>query len=190
MLFKTSKSLCIALAVVSLSGASAAFAAGSHSGGHGTGGVSPIGTPGSAAEVDRTIEIIMGDNYFEPEKLSIRSGETIRFVVKNNGEFLHEFNIGTASMHADHQAEMMTMMEQGVLTPTGLDHSKMKMGHGSGGMDHDDPNSILLEPGQSAELLWQFSSATDLEFACNVPGHYESGMMGDIEFEHSPASGS
>jgi uncharacterized cupredoxin-like copper-binding protein len=161
-------------------GAGTALAAGSHAGGHGD--TSALGRPGTAAEADRTIEIVMGDNYFEPEKLTVRAGETVRFVIRNEGEFLHEFNLGTAAMHAAHQAEMMTMMEHGMLTPTGIDHDKMKMDHGAGGKAHDDPNSVLIEPGKTAELVWTFTATAALEFACNVPGHYDAGMMGEIGF--------
>ena len=176
---KLSRSFLVALTVSALVGSGSALAAGSPAGGHGQG--HDIGQPAPATEADRTIEILMGDNYYEPERLSIRAGETVRFVVKNAGEFLHEFSIGTAAMHAGHQKEMQTMMEHGMLTPTGIDHDKMKMDHGSGHMTHDDPNSVLVEPGQTAELVWRFSTATDLEFACNLPGHYESGMMGEID---------
>ena len=49
-------------------------------------------------------------------------------------------------------------------------------------MKHDDPNSVLVEPGKTAELVWKFTQPTELEFACNIPGHYESGMAGPINF--------
>ena len=178
-LFRT---LCAVPVVALLAGAGIAFAAGSHAGGHGHGDASAFGQPGTAAEADRTIEVVMVDNYFEPERLAVRAGETVRFVIRNDGEFLHEFNLGTAAMHAAHQQEMATMMEHGMLTPTGLDHDRMQMDHGAGTMDHNDPNSVLVEPGKTAELVWTFTAATDLEFACNVPGHYEAGMVGEIEF--------
>ncbi|MNI87465.1 hypothetical protein D3C73_1446650 [compost metagenome] len=60
------------------------------------------------------------------------------------------------------------------------------MGHGSGGMkmvgmEHNDPNSVLIEPGTTKELIWIFAKSTSLEFACNVPGHYQSGMVGQFE---------
>jgi len=184
-----------------------AIAAGAHSGGHDTkkdddaekghgakmghgtekggGHAMAIGEPGDAAKVDRTIAITMSDNFFEPEKLAVKEGETIRFVITNKGEFLHEFNIGTATMHAAHQSEMAKMMESGMLTPTGIDHSKMMMGSGGGKMmmQHNDPNSVLVEPGKKAEVIWRFSKVAKLEFACNVPGHYESGMMGAIQIK-------
>jgi uncharacterized cupredoxin-like copper-binding protein len=181
-----------------------AVAAGSHSGGHGDkkghgekmghgaekghghGSAMAIGEPGDAAKVGRTIPIIMNDNYYEPEEIKVKEGETIRFVVINNGEFLHEFNIGTAAMHATHQKEMAMMAEHGMITATSVDHAKMKMDHGDGKamMAHDDPNSVLLEPGKKSEVIWKFTKVMDLEFACNVPGHYDAGMMGPIHIGH------
>jgi uncharacterized cupredoxin-like copper-binding protein len=189
-----SQSLFAAVATAALFAAGPALAAGSHSGGHagdqtgsghGHSATLAFGEPGEASEASRTIEIVMGDNYFEPENLKIRAGETIRFVVKNEGEFLHEFNLGTAAMHAEHQEEMMAMMESGMMTATGMNHDMANMDHSSMDMSghvHDDPNSILVEPGKTQELVWKFAATTDLEFACNVPGHYDSGMMGEIEF--------
>ncbi|MBL4906440.1 MAG: cupredoxin domain-containing protein [Sneathiella sp.] len=152
-----------------------------HSGGHSA--MKSIGEPGKASEVTRTIEIVMNDSYFEPEVINVKKGETIRFVVKNQGEFVHEFNLGTAAMHADHQQEMMAMMEHGALEADKINHDMMKMDMGNGKtMEHNDPNSVLLEPAKNAEVIWKFSSVEKLEFACNVPGHYESGMMGEVHF--------
>ncbi len=156
---------------------SGAFAAGNHAGGHGT----SIGEPGKASEAARIIEIVMTDNYYTPERISIKKGETIRFVVKNDGEFVHEFNIGTAKMHVKHQEEMTMMFEHGVLEIDKIHRDKMKMKMPNGHtMEHDDPNSVLLEPKKSAEIVWKFSAAARLEFACNIPGHYDAGMVGDI----------
>ncbi|MCC3306772.1 cupredoxin domain-containing protein [Sneathiella sp. HT1-7] len=168
-------------AVLALSSA-IAFAAGNHHGSHGE--KSGIGIPGNAADVTRTIEIKMGDNYYEPEELSIKKGETVRFKIVNAGEFVHEFNIGTAAMHAAHQEEMMMMMEHGVLEADKINRDMMKMDMGNGKtMEHNDPNSVLLEPKETAEVIWKFSDDAELEFACNVPGHYASGMMGEVHFE-------
>lgn len=159
--------------------ASGAQAAGGHSGGHGHG--MQFGEAGKASEASRTIEVTMGDNYFEPEKIQVKAGETVRFVVKNEGEFVHEFNIGSASMHAAHQKEMAMMVEHGALEADKINHDMMKMDMGGGRtMEHNDPNAVLLEPGQSGEVIWKFAESTDLEFACNVPGHYDAGMMGHI----------
>lgn len=77
----------------------------------------------------------------------------------------------------DRNLTTLKMQQSGMLTPTGMQHHDM--GHG-GEMKHDDPNSVLVEPGKTAELTWTFAKATDLEFACNVPGHYQAGMVGKL----------
>jgi len=143
-----------------------------------------MGQPGKASEVARTIEISMHDNYFEPESFSVREGETVRFQIINQGGLVHEFNIGTAAMHERHQTEMLMMVQHGVLKGDKLDRSMMEMDMGNGHtMRHDDPNSVLLEPGEQAELIWTFAKAANLQFACNVPGHYQAGMQGEISLQ-------
>ena len=41
--------------------------------------------------------------YFKPRVIEVKAGETVRFVLKNEGKLLHEFNLGDAAMHAEHQ---------------------------------------------------------------------------------------
>lgn len=156
-----------------------AIAAGSHGGG------ADIGKPGKATSGTETVVIKMYDNYYEPESLLVKEGQTIRFVIQNKGTLVHEFNIATAAMHKAHAPEMMMMVEHGVLEPDKINGAAAKkmqkdMGHGM----HDAPNSALLEPGKSAEIVWTFPAHAELEFACNVPGHYDSGMVGQIKLTH------
>jgi len=175
-------------AIVAVS-ATQAWAAGTHGGGHDD--KMSVGKAGKAEKASRTIEIKMFDNYYEPENISVKEGETVRFVIKNAGDFVHEFNIGTSEMHASHQKEMMMMMEHGALEPDKINHNMMMMDMGNGKtMKHEDPNSVLLEPGKSGEVVWTFAKSSDIEFACNVPGHYESGMMGKVRFNGKSGSGS
>lgn len=172
----------VLLPAIAMAISAGGHAAGEHEGGHDDGNA--IGEPGKAGNVSRTIEVTMQDNYFEPEAISVKPGETIRFQVKNEGALVHEFNIGTAAMHEAHQEEMQMMVEHGVIKGDHIDHDMMEMDMGDGhSMKHDDPNSVLMEPGETKEIIWTFTEAADLEFACNVPGHYQAGMYGDIEFE-------
>ena len=137
-----------------------------------------IGEKGKLSEVNRTIEIKMYDNYFEPNEITIKKGETIKFIVSNYGELVHEFNIATKEMHIKHQPEMMKMVELEIILADRVDKEKMKqMAKKDHSMAHSHSNSVLLEPNQSAELIWKFSADIDLEAACNVPGHYELGMV-------------
>ena len=50
-------------------------------------------------------------------------------------------------------------------------------------MEHDDPNAMRLGAGEEGEIIWSFTTAGSLEFACLIPGHYESGMHGDVIVE-------
>ena len=143
--------------------------------------INHIGEKGESSEVDRVIEIKMYDNYFEPNEIKIKKGETIKFIVSNYGELVHEFNIASKEMHIKHQLEMMKMVEHEILLADRIDKEKMKqMAKKDHSMAHSHSNSVLLEPKQSAELIWKFSADTNLEAACNVPGHYQDGMIAKI----------
>lgn len=139
-----------------------AFAGGSHKGGHYT-----FGEPGNAAEVTRTVEVIADDSDglgFKMDLLAVKQGETIRFVVTNKGTGPHEFSIGdTASQRA--HAKLM--------------RSNPDMKHG------DDPSAVTLAPGETKEIIWKFSKPIQgqIVFACQMPGHYEAGMVRTAKLE-------
>ena len=145
------------------------------------GPIKMIGEKGKASETTRTITIKMYDNYYEPAQIQIKKGETIKFIVFNAGELVHEFNIATKEMHIKHQPEMMTMVENEILLSNRIDKKKMKqMAKKNPSMSHSHSNSVLLSPGEKGELVWKFNNKVKLEAACNVPGHYEVGMIAKI----------
>jgi uncharacterized cupredoxin-like copper-binding protein len=118
-----------------------------------------VGKPGDRAKVSRTIEIDMSDSMrFTPSRITVKKGATVRFVVKNSGKVKHEMVIGTAKELREHAAMMQKHPE----------------------MEHEEPNEITLDPGKSGELVWQFTKAGTIEFACLQPGHFESGMRGNV----------
>jgi uncharacterized cupredoxin-like copper-binding protein len=163
---------------------SMAIAGPSGGGGHGHGHSGDNGEPGKKSQVTRTIKVEMYDNYFKPEKFNVKKGETIRFIVANKGRLVHEFNVGTHKQHMAHQKEMMMMIDHGVLEADKINHDKMKMKMPNGEtMEHNDPNSVLLEPGKTGDIIWKFSKKADLEIGCNVPGHYDAGMVGKVTFK-------
>ena len=137
-----------------------------------------IGEKGKTSEIDRTIYIRMFDNYFLPDQIKIKKGETIKFVIENFGELVHEFNIGTKKMHINHETEMMKLIENEILLGDKIDYKKMKeLAKTDHSMSHSHSNSVLLEPGKTGEIIWKFNVDTKIEAACNIPGHYESGMI-------------
>tara|TARA_B100000575_G_C23001314_1_gene576969 strand:+ start:491 stop:925 length:435 start_codon:yes stop_codon:yes gene_type:complete len=140
-----------------------------------------LGEKGNPSDVSKVIVVKMYDNYYEPKKFEVKKNQTVKFVVYNYGELVHEFNIATKEMHLKHQPEMLRMAENEILLANRIDKKKMKeLSKTDHAMSHSHSNSVLLEPNQSAELIWKFNTNADLEAACNVPGHYEAGMIAKI----------
>lgn len=118
-----------------------------------------LGQPGNLAKATRTVEIRMSDAMrFTPASIKVKKGETIRFVVKNEGRLKHEMVLGSLAELKEHAKTMAKFPE----------------------MEHDDPNAISVEPGMTGELVWRFTKAGSFDFACLVPGHFEAGMQGKI----------
>ena len=140
-----------------------------------------IGEKGDPNKIDRVVSIKMYDNYYEPNLIKIKKGETIKFVIENLGELVHEYNIGTKEMHIMHQPEMQKLIDHEIILGDRIDKIKMKkmskMDHSFG---HSHANSVMLEPKTKGEIIWKFSKNINLEMACNIPGHYESGMVGAL----------
>ena len=117
------------------------------------------GIAGDARAVRRTIEVRMLDSMrFEPARIDVRLGETIRFVHRNTGKVMHEFVIGTKKELDEHAALMLKFPN----------------------MEHDEPYMAHVAPGKTAEMIWTFNRAGEFEFACLIAGHYTAGMKGRI----------
>ena len=145
------------------------------------GSMKAIGVKGNKENVDRVIKVLMYDNYYQPNNFKIKKNETIKFVVENKGELVHEFNIATKAMHLKHQPEMMMLVENEIILSDKIDKKKMmEMAKKNPSMAHSHSNSVLLSPGESADLIWKFTNSLKIEAACNVPGHYEAGMIAEI----------
>ena len=145
------------------------------------GSLKMIGEKGKLSEANRTISVKMYDNYYEPSQIEVKKDEVIKFIIINVGELVHEFNIATKEMHIKHQPEMMIMVENQILLPDRVDKEKMKqMAKKNPSIGHSHSNSVLLSPGEKGELVWKFSNKVKIEAACNVPGHYEAGMIAKI----------
>ena len=120
------------------------------------------GMPGDPKKPARVVNVTMrehdGRMLFVPDRIEIRRGEQIRFVVRNTGELEHEIVVATLAENLKHGEEMKKNPD----------------------MEHDDPNARRLKPKASGELLWRFTKAGAFDFSCLIPGHRESGMFGTI----------
>jgi putative spermidine/putrescine transport system substrate-binding protein len=120
---------------------------------------SRVGQPGNPKEVSRTITVTMSDAMrFTPDRIEIRSGETIRFVLQNEGQLRHELVLGEPEALRRHAA-MMQMMPD---------------------MQHSGPNMASLAPGEQGKLIWKFTHTGTVAFACLQSGHLEAGMRGTV----------
>ena len=119
----------------------------------------PWGIAGDADGATRTIAVSMADNMrFAPDRIEVREGETVKFLVRNDGKALHEFVLGTAASNAQHAAMMRKFP----------------------GMEHDEPHMAHVGAGKVGALVWTFNRQGEFEYACLIPGHYEAGMKGRV----------
>ena len=121
-----------------------------------------FGREGDPKKVVRTIKIDMADTMrYTPARVTIKRGQTVRFVLHNGGQLLHEMVLGTAEALKEHAGLMKKFPE----------------------MEHADPNMVHVKPGATGQIVWQFTQAGEFEFACLQPGHYEAGMVGKVSVE-------
>ncbi len=119
-----------------------------------------FGRTGDPKKVTQTIRIKGDDNMrFTPSAITVKQGETIRFVVENTGTVMHEAVLGTVDELNKH-AEAMRKHPN---------------------MEHDEPYMVHVAPGQSGEMIWQFTEVGEVHFGCLIPGHFEAGMRGLIK---------
>jgi uncharacterized cupredoxin-like copper-binding protein len=117
------------------------------------------GIAGEATQAKRTIDVQMLDTMrFAPDRIDVKSGETLRLRVKNTGQVLHEFVIGTKEENERHAALMIKFPN----------------------MEHSEPYMAHVPPGTTGQLVWTFNRPGEFEFACLIAGHYQAGMLGKI----------
>jgi uncharacterized cupredoxin-like copper-binding protein len=120
-------------------------------------GAAPSSSP---AATDVVINVTLSDDMrIEPASMAVPVGVPVRFVIANAGAIEHEFFLGDEAAQQEHEAEMA-----------------------HGGMGHDDPNGVLLQPGETRELIFTFAAGQWLA-GCHVPGHYPAGMKATISVQ-------
>ena len=119
-----------------------------------------FGEAADAASADRVVEIIASDDFrFDPAAIEVSAGETVMFRVTNSGAIPHDFTLGDQATQQSHAEDMEAMA--GMAMP-------------------DEPNAMVLAPGETRELTWHFTEAGDLLIGCHQIGHYAAGMMAQV----------
>jgi uncharacterized cupredoxin-like copper-binding protein len=123
-------------------------------GGCGGGGSHDSMSHGGAAEPTQTVDVTMRDIAYAPAAVTVKAGETVKFVFHNEGQIRHDAFIGDEAAQAEHEKEMR------------------KEGSGMNG-DHD---AITVGPGKTGELTHTFKAGDALVIGCHELGHYVAGM--------------
>jgi uncharacterized cupredoxin-like copper-binding protein len=119
----------------------------------------PWGIAGDVKPGLRTIRMSMNDRMrFAPDVITVKEGETVRIVVRNDGQLMHELVLGNRAAHEEHAALMVKFPN----------------------MEHDEPYMVHVAPGKTGEIVWNFNRAGEFAFACLVAGHYQAGMVGKV----------
>jgi uncharacterized cupredoxin-like copper-binding protein len=118
-----------------------------------------FGREGDPKKVTRTVNVDMSDAMrFNPAELTVIRGETIRFVAKNSGKFMHEMVLGTMQELKEHAGLMKK----------------------NPGMEHDEPYMVHVASGKTERIVWQFTKPGEFYYGCLIPGHFEAGMVGKV----------
>ena len=126
-------------------------------------GMTAVGMPAPGAKPDKVVHVLLSDDMkitFKQEG-TIKPNDVVQFVVMNTGKIDHEFTLGSATEMLAHREMMKTMAHH----------------------EHDSGNAVTVKPGKAKQLMWHFHGETQVEFACNLPGHAEAGMVKNVSLK-------
>jgi uncharacterized cupredoxin-like copper-binding protein len=103
-----------------------------------------------------TIEIRAFHSRFEPDRVTVTPGSTVRFVIHNVDPIDHEFIIGPPETHDIHER--------------GEPHFHTGAVRGE----------VTVPAGATVETTWTFGEAgsPDVAYGCHLAGHWDYGMHG------------
>ena len=91
--------------------------------------------PSVASGANRSIDVTMTDNAFQPNTLRVTKGDTVTVKFKNNGSVTHEAILGDDAAQTKHHAEMTASTSQ-------MEHGNANHEAKAGSAD-----AITVEPG-------------------------------------------
>jgi uncharacterized cupredoxin-like copper-binding protein len=105
----------------------------------------------------RRVEIVMRYSRFDPGRIQVHPGETVRFVLRNEDPIDHEFIVGDAGVQLAHE-------------------------RGTEAHHPPRPGEISVPAGTTWVTTVTFPERSEqILFGCHLPGHYRYGMVGTIE---------
>ena len=122
---------------------------------------SPPASPTASSMATPTTEpvcvgVIEGEFYVRPQRTTFQVGQPYVFAVGNEGQEVHEL----------------------VIEPAGADDAPLKAEVNG---EERESEAEDIAPGETAELEWTFTEPGRYQFACYIPGHFEAGMVIEVE---------
>ena len=131
-----------------------------------------LGLPGTV-NAPRDVTVIMRDYHFDPTPLYLFRGETIRLTIVNAGMIEHELVLGDSTVQsAWAQADAAATPAAPFATAP-----PASVPAGIGGL------RVVLPSGGSTTLTYVVPEVGDVLLLCNLPGHQERGMIGQVVFQ-------
>jgi uncharacterized cupredoxin-like copper-binding protein len=142
-----------------------AVAAGVTAGGHRleTRAGADAGPEGTLGPGRATVVLDIHHSLFSEERITVRAGTLVRFVVRNDDPIHHELVVGPPEVHAAHA-------------------------EGTEPFHPPVPGEVSVGPNASGSTVYRFDEPGTVTFACHLPGHVAHGMVGEVEVVPSGAS--
>jgi uncharacterized cupredoxin-like copper-binding protein len=102
-----------------------------------------------------TVEVRIHHSRFDPERITVRAGSDVRFVIVNDDPINHEVIVGDDEVHRRHEL-------------------------GSEAAHPPVPGEVSVPAGQQAETTFAFPATGEVVYACHLPGHLAYGMQGVV----------
>jgi uncharacterized cupredoxin-like copper-binding protein len=131
----------------------------------------PIGSPGVVAS-PREVTVILRDYRFDPTPLYLYANEIVRLSVINAGLVEHELVLGDASVQLAWASAYAAATPPAPFTTA----PPASVPADTGGL------RVLLPSGGSTSVAYIVPGDGDVLLMCNLPGHRERGMVGQVVF--------
>jgi uncharacterized cupredoxin-like copper-binding protein len=105
---------------------------------------------------DVTVTLTIRHSHYEPDRIKVAPGTTVRFVVDNRDPIGHEFIVGDAEVHRRHEA-------------------------GTEPVHPPRPGEVSIPALSTAETTFLFATPDSVLYACHLPGHFRYGMSGYVD---------
>ncbi|MBW3574822.1 MAG: hypothetical protein KY450_08155 [Actinobacteria bacterium] len=102
-----------------------------------------------------SVDVGIDHSRFSVERLRVRPGTVVRFVVTNDDPIAHELVVGDDDVHARHVA-------------------------GTEAVHPPVPGEVSVAPGEVGVTVVRFEAPGTVRFACHLPGHLAYGMEGEV----------